>query len=116
MNRIEREQYKKAFADYLKNEAFSYRALIDAFKRAVELAIKKVRWNYKTAVPVYYPTENTVNLLLPLCLLSDDHVDLALVVEKTDSGNYQGHTIYPLDWAYSNARLIARPESSWLQE
>lgn len=116
MNKVEREQYKKTFADYLKNEEFSYRTLIDTFKRAVELAIKKVRWNYKTAVPVYYPTENTVNLLLPLCLLSDDHVDLALVVEKTDSGNYQGHTIYPLEWAYSNARLISRPESSWLED
>lgn len=116
MNKEEREQYKKSFAEYLNKEEFSYRSLIDAFKRAAELAIKKVRWNYKTAVPVYYPTENTVSLLLPLCLLSDDHVDLALVVEKTDSGNYQGHTIYPLDWAYSNARLISRPESSWLNE
>lgn len=116
MNRYDREQYKRAFADYLENNAFYYRILIDAFKRAVDLAIKKVRWNYKTAIPIYYPAENTVNLLLPLCLLSDDHIDLALVVEKTNSGNYQGHTIYPLDWAYSSARLIARPESNWLQK
>lgn len=116
MNKGEREQYKKSFAAYLENEPFCYRSLIDAFKRAVSLALMKVRWNYKTAVPVYYPTENKVSLLLPLSLLSDNQVDLALVVEKMDSGNYQGHTIYPLDWAYSNARLIARPESSWLHE
>ncbi len=116
MNKNEREQYKKNFAAYLNDNMFCYRALKDAFKRAVELALMKVRWNYKTAVPVYYPTENKVSLLLPLSLLTENQVDLALVVEKMDSGNYQGHTIYPLDWAYSNARLIARPESSWLHE
>jgi hypothetical protein len=116
MNKSDRDQYKKAFAKYLSEEKFAYRVLIDAFKRATDLAVKKVRWNYKTAVPIYYPAENTVSLLLPLCLLSNDRVDLALVVERQNSGNYQGHTIYTLDMAYINARLIARPESAWLKD
>lgn len=116
MNKGEREKYKQSFAAYISQDDFAYRSLIDAFKRAVELAIKKVRWNYKTAVPIYFPSENTVSLLLPLSLLSDGRVDLAMVVEKQQSGNYQGHTIYTLDMAYSNARLIARPESAWLKE
>jgi hypothetical protein len=108
------EEYKQQLADYLKKDGFAYRMLIDAFTRALDLALKKVRWNYKTAIPVYSPAKNKLSMLLPLCMLSEDHVDLALVVERTGSGNYQGQTIYPLDWAYSNSRLIARPESEWL--
>jgi len=116
----ELEQYKKNFAEYLDKNKAVYRNLISEFKTAVELAEKKVSWSYKTAVPVYFSSENTVSLLLPLSLSSDDQaesqVDLALVVEKQPSGNYQGHTIYTLDMAYKNARLIARPESAWLKE
>lgn len=109
------DEYKKKLSEYLKGDEFAYRTLIDAFKRALELALKKVRWNYKTAIPVYFPRKNRMSMLLPLCMISDDRVDLALVVERTESGNYQGHTIYPLSWAYSNSRLIARPDSEWLQ-
>lgn len=109
------DEYKRSLGNYLKDDAFAYRMLIDSFNRALELALKKVRWNYKTAIPIYFPTKNGLSMLLPLCILSADRVDLALVVERTESGNYQGHTVYPLDWAYSNSRLIARPDSDWLQ-
>ena len=54
-------------------------------------------------------------MLLPLALADEDHVDLALVVERQPSGSYQGQTILPLDIAYSNSRLVARPDSDWLQ-
>ena len=47
-------------------------------------------------------------------IVDDEIVDIALVVEKTKSGNYIGHTILPLNWAYNNARLVARPDSDWL--
>ncbi len=63
---------------------------------------------------MYYPSNDKMSLLLPLSLIDDDIIDLALVTEKTPSGNYLGHTILPLDWAYSNARLITRPDSDWL--
>ena len=53
-------------------------------------------------------------LLLPLALLRDDRVDVALVVELTQSGNYQGQTILPLREAYIDARLLCRPDSDWL--
>ncbi|MDR2006776.1 MAG: DUF3825 domain-containing protein [Acidaminococcales bacterium] len=55
-----------------------------------------------------------MSLLLPLSLTDDDVVDLALVTEKATAGNYLGHTILLLDWAYGNARLITRPDSDWL--
>lgn len=115
MSTPEVDEYKKKLGEYLKQDNFSYRMLIDSFNRALELALKKVRWNYKTAIPIYFPAKNGLSMLLPLCMLSEDRVDLALVVERTESGNYQGHTIYPLNWAYSNSRLIARPDSDWLQ-
>ena len=82
---------------------------------AVDLALKRVEWNYKTAIPMYYPTKNTGSLLLPLSLVDEDHVDLALVVERQTSGAYQGQTILPLDLAYNNSRLVTRPDSDWLK-
>ena len=82
---------------------------------AVSLALKRVEWNYKTAIPTYYPKNNSGSLLLPLALADEEHVDLALVVERQPSGSYQGQTILPLDLAYSNSRLVARPDSDWLQ-
>lgn len=53
--------------------------------------------------------------LLPLALMDDDKVDLALVVSRYESGNgYQGETVLTLDMAYKNSRLITRPDSDWL--
>lgn len=92
----------------------TYRRIMNRLKDAVDLSIKRVAWNFKTAIPQYYPRVNRLQLLLPLCLVSDERVDLALAVEKTESGSYLGHTILPLDWAYRNARLICRPDSDWL--
>ena len=80
----------------------------------MELAKKRVRWNFKTALPCFFPTRNVMSLMLPLALLRDDRVDVALVVELTQSGNYQGQTILPLREAYIDARLLCRPDSDWL--
>ena len=55
-----------------------------------------IRDSFKTALPCFFPTRNVMSLMLPLALLRDDRVDLALVVELTQSGNYQGQTILPL--------------------
>lgn len=92
----------------------TYRAIKNRLADAVDLAVKRTRWNFKTAIPHYFPREHRVNLLLPLAVVSEDHIDLALVVEKTRAGNYLGHTILPLDWAYMHARLVCRPDSDWL--
>ena len=46
-------------------------------------------------------------------LTSDSNPDLALTVTKKN-GYYQAHTCLTLDMAYNNARLIAKPESTWL--
>ncbi|MDY2966747.1 MAG: DUF3825 domain-containing protein [Vescimonas coprocola] len=54
--------------------------------------------------------------MIPICLVSESVLDLALVVSKNAAGNqYLGHTCLTLDMAYNNARLIARPDSAWLK-
>lgn len=85
--------------------------LLNTFNGAIDTMKKKVSSNYKLAIPQYF--EGKVQLLLPLCLHSDDIPDLALVVTKIGDV-YQGHTCLTLDMAYNNARLIAKPESNWL--
>lgn len=82
---------------------------------AIELMKKKVSANYKLAIPQCYENKK-IQLLLPLCLDSDDgKPNLALAVTKLGTC-YQGHTCLTLDMAYNNARLIAKPESNWLSQ
>lgn len=89
------------------------------FRNAVTVALARVAWNYKTAIPVYYPTAKKLQLLLPLALEDKKKIDVALVcnhVYKPEEGvnNYEGRTIFTLQMAYNNARLITRPDSDWL--
>ena len=84
------------------------------FDGAIKRAKCMIDANYKTAVPQYY--RGRIQLLIPICLVSESVPDLALVVSKNDTGNqYLGHTCLTLDMAYNNARLIARPDSAWLK-
>jgi Domain of unknown function (DUF3825) len=88
-------------------------------KGAIESAKERVTRNYKVAIPQYY--RNKVQLLLPLCLEDPRKADLALVVARYDREGdeiksfYRASTCLTLDMAYSNARLLARPDRDWLQ-
>lgn len=83
-------------------------------KDSIELARKRVRWNYKTAVPSYFPKRDSMSLMLPLALQDETTPDVALVVELTRSGSYQGQTILTLPQAYIDARLMCRLTGDWL--
>ena len=110
----ERKRYYKHLAKTIESNDVVYIAIKNRFKDSLELALHRVAWNYKTAIPIYYPKRNSLSLLLPLSLDLNDRIDLALVTERQAVGNYICHTILPLSWAYSNARLITRPDSDWL--
>jgi len=110
----EKDEYFKSLSNAIESDSKKFRIIKNRFSDSLVLALKKVQWNFKTAIPMYYPRNNKISLLLPLSLIDDDKIDLALVVEKTKSNSYLGHTILPLSSAYSNARLIARPDSDWL--
>lgn len=80
---------------------------------SVKAAKERLRRNYKIAVPQYFITSGTIQLLIPLCLAAPDTADLAIVVE--DYGTmYRASTCLTLDQAMNNARLLARPDRDWL--
>lgn len=79
---------------------------------AQERAVQRVNRNYKTAIPHYY--QGSIQLLLPLCLVSASKADLALTVTR-HGDQYRGGTILTLDMAYNNARLLTKPDTEWLQ-
>lgn len=78
----------------------------------VEDAKRRIKRNYKTAIPQYF--KGKLQLLLPLCLMSKSKADLALVVEK-ENDTYRATTCLTLDMAINNARLIAKPDDEWLK-
>ncbi|MBI5214731.1 MAG: DUF3825 domain-containing protein [Ignavibacteriae bacterium] len=81
---------------------------------AIDEVKKRVRTNYKIAVPQYY--DGKTQLLLPLCLTSGSpNPDLALVAHKLNEGTYTARTCLTLKMAYNNARLIVKPQSNWLK-
>ena len=111
----ERKRYFEALGERINNTPVVLNNLKNRLEAAIHLTLKRVEWNYKTAIPVYFPTRNLCSLLLPLCLSEEGQVDLALVVEHLQSGAYQGQTVLPLDLAYNNSRLLTRPDSDWLR-
>ena len=58
--------------------------------------------------------DGRIQLLLPLCL-TGDKPELALTIQRED-GFYAARTCLTLDMAYTNARLICRPETLWIKQ
>lgn len=110
----ERESLYEQLSDIVETDSRVYRTLRNRLEDAIDIAKRRVRWNFKTAIPSYYPRANSMSLLLPLCLIDEHRADAALVVQLQDSGAYQGQTILTIEQAYINARLICRPDSDWL--
>ncbi len=109
---------KKSLYEELKtlilNNSRLFVRIQNRLKDSIELAKKRVRWNYKTAIPSYFPKRDTMSLMLPLALMDEITPDVALVVELTRSGSYQGQTILTLSQAYIDARLVCRMTDDWL--
>ncbi len=108
-----KELYQR-LRDIISDNSRLFIRLQNRIKDSIELARKRVRWNYKTAIPSYFPKGDTMSLMIPLCLTDEEHADVALVVELTPSGNYQGQTILTIPQAYIDARLLCRISGDWL--
>ncbi len=82
---------------------------------AIEFARKIAQRNYKFIVPMYYPRKHRIQLLIPIYLELDSErlPDFALVLTPSDN-SYIPETILELDEVYQDARLIAKPDESWL--
>lgn len=107
--RIERfpEKYRELSADDLGLKLDS----------AINFAKRIAQRNYKFIVPMYYPTKRRIQLLMPIYLATSytSHPDFALVLTPHAKEKlYTPETILGLDEVYQDARLIAKPEESWL--
>lgn len=87
-------------------------AFIDEIGYAIELARKRIKRNYKTAIPHFY--DNRIQFLLPLCFRSNKAEAVAALVVNKNENIHEAHTILSLDQAYNNARLLAKPDREWL--
>lgn len=110
----ERKEIYAELADLVSQNAFASEILKSALNSVIDRTLKMLRWNYRTAIPSYFPKGNTMSLLLPMDFTGERTPQAALVVKLTESGNYIGHTILTMKYAYLNARLISSQESSWL--
>ncbi len=116
INDNDKERYYNELRNVLESNPMRLSFISSMMNMAVETAKHRVAWNYKTAIPVYYPTDDSVHLILPLALNINEpeEISIALVMTKTPSGRYRAVTIFTLDMAYSNARLVTKPSSDWL--
>jgi len=82
---------------------------------SINYAKAMAKRNYKLVVPQYRPQTDKLQLLMPIYLSGSfsKQPDFALVLDLED-GIYTPETILPLDAAYQNARLIAKPDDFWL--
>lgn len=89
------------------------RKLDDAITFAVAIAQR----NYKFIVPMYRPQIGKIQLLMPIYLKGtySTKPDFALILTPDKENEYYTpETILPLDAVYQNARLIAKPDDTWL--
>lgn len=119
MNQTQRNKYFYKLKNAIEKDEACLMRIKNELEASVNLAKKRVACCYKTAIPTYYPEDNTMSFLLPLEIVKAGHVDVALVVEKivNDKGEivkYECPTILPLEWAYSDARLVTKPDGDWL--
>lgn len=92
-------------------------------KTAIENSKKIAKRNYKYVVPQYRSGKNgepgKIQFLMPIYLDSQygEKPDFALVLNIarfTGQSYYTPETVLELPWAYNNARVICKPEDTWL--
>ena len=106
-----KERFPKQYRDMAPN------ILANHLDNSITLAQKIARRNYKFIVPMYYPAKHRIQLLMPIYLNGEytRHPDFALVLTPHSNEKiYTPETILGLKEVYQDARLIAKPETSWL--
>ena len=109
-----REFYEE-LAEAIKSDPLVLSRMRTQIESAIDNAKGLLRWNYRRAIPIYYPKAKAISLLLPLMLGNASKPNVALVMSLTPSGDYVATTIYTLGMAYAGARLLCGPENEWLK-
>lgn len=117
--RIDRfpEEQKGKTSDNLANKLYN----------AIDYALAIAQRNYKYIVPIYYPRFDTISFIMPIFLERSykKRPDFALVLQNippvldgdgkvVEEGYYVARTILDLEDGYQDARVIAKPDESWL--
>ncbi len=117
--RIDRfpEEQKGKTSDNLANKLYN----------AIDYALAIAQRNYKYIVPIYYPRFDTISFIMPIFLERSykKRPDFALVLQNippvldgdgkvVEDGYYVARTILDLEDGYQDARVIAKPDESWL--
>ncbi len=98
-------------------------SITTTLKTAIENSKKIAKRNYKYVVPQYRSEQNgergKIQFLMPIYLDSQygEKPDFALVLNIEKFGEqsyYTPETVLELPWAYNNARVICKPEDTWL--
>lgn len=108
-------EFFEELAEAIKDDPIVLSQIRDQLEAAINRAKGMLRWNYRRAIPIYYPKGKEISLLLPLQLGNSQKPNVALVMRMTPSGDYEATTIYTLGMAYAGARLLCGPENEWLK-
>ncbi|MAI23422.1 MAG: hypothetical protein CL828_05130 [Crocinitomicaceae bacterium] len=117
-----REVGKDAYMDCLEEAARRLRddegmdLLVQWFEAALDRALDLLHMDYKLAVPAWHAKGKCVALMLPLQVRQRDTNVVLAVKWDAQKEYYVGINLLTMEMAYNNARLIARPEASWLVE
>lgn len=93
-------------------------ALANKLDNAISLAQRIARRNYRFIVPIYYPRNKEISLVMPIYLEGgySDQPDFGLILTPRPADRlYTMATILSLNEVYMDARLIAKPEEAWLK-
>lgn len=100
-----------------KDERVDKEITISDLKAAIDNSKKMAQRNYKYVVPMYFPTKNRIQLLMPLYFegkFKGDPDGILILTPDSITKFYIPETIIGLREAYIDARLIAKPENAWL--
>lgn len=92
--------------------------VVRAVQEAAGHAVRRVLQNYKTAIPQFHRAasgrgKGSIQLLLPLRFPGQERPSLALAVRR-DGDAYYAATVLKIEWAYTYARLLTKPDTEWL--
>ena len=117
-NHTQKQKLTRFFFERMSNfehiKANLYRELDYAISRAKKI----VASDYAAAVPTFYPEDNSFALMLPLSFNYNyaSKNDCALVVVRNKNGEKEEKTLLSIGMAYTNARLLRRPDAHWMMQ
>lgn len=83
-----------------------YRLLKDIIQRAINRSLKRTSERYYIA-STYYIAQNKISYLLPLYISQREKPDCALVFNE-ENGKYVGNTLYSMDEARTDTRVLGK--------